>query len=113
MQKKISFYLDEHIARVVKEGLEKRGLQGTMAVEVGMSNKDDDTEHLPYAAERGFVLLTNDRAFGGRSQHNQNHAGLICWTGKGDDFGGMVKTLAEFAEAHTPDDVRGRVFWLK
>jgi len=63
----ISFYFDEHIARVVAEGLIAQGYQVTMAIDVGMEGKDDDTEHLALAAEKGLVMVTFDRPFAGRT----------------------------------------------
>lgn len=84
-----------------------------MAVFVEMIQKDDLGEHLPYATEKGYVLVICDRKFAGLAAQTSDHAGLICWTGDNDDYGGMVKRLSEFAEQHTSEAVRGQVFWLK
>jgi hypothetical protein len=84
-----------------------------MAVDVEMGGKNDDKEHLPYASERGLILVTQDEPFAGRTLKRYDHAGLVCWTGIQNDFGGQIKALAQFADEHMPDDVKGRVFWLK
>lgn len=84
-----------------------------MAVEVGMIEKDDDPEHLTYAAEQGAVLVKRDHPFAGRAIKRSDHAGLICWTGVDDDFGGMIRQLAQFADQYSPEKVKGLVFWLK
>ena len=84
-----------------------------MAVDVGMVGKDDDTEHLRYATEHGLVLVTRDLPFAGRTAKRADHAGLVCWTGADDDFGGMIRVLEKFASEHAPDEVAGLVFWLK
>src|SRR5512134_3097932 len=99
----LRFYFDEHMPRAVAEGLELRGHEVIMAIDVDMVGKDDDTEHLPFAAENDAILVTRDRSFAGRTAKRADHAGLICWTGKDDDFGGMVRRLTEFAESYTPE----------
>jgi predicted nuclease of predicted toxin-antitoxin system len=113
MAKKISFYFDEHAPRAVQRAIIERGYPVVMAVDVGMKSKDDDTEHLPYAAEHGLVIFTRDRPFAGRVSKRTDHAGLICWTGNDDDMGGMIRVLTAFAEQHTAEQVIGQVYWLK
>ncbi len=111
--KMISFYFDEHMPRVVAEGLAARGISVYMAFDAGMSGHDDDS-HLRYATDHNAVLFTRDKPFAGRIMNSMDHhAGLICWTGAQDDFGGMVRVLAHFAENQTSDDVVKRVFWVK
>lgn len=109
----IDFYFDEHMPRAVERGLRERDIEVIMAVDVGMEGKDDDTEHLAYATQHAAVLVTRDRPFAGRTAKRTDHAGLICWTGDDDDFGGMVRVLHRFAEQYTSEQVRGCVFWLK
>jgi hypothetical protein len=110
----IKFYFDEHISRSVEKGLTERGYQVVMAVDVGMESKDDDTDHLPYATEHQLVIVTCDRPFAGRTEKRTDHSGLICLSEKlRKDIGATIRILAQFAEKHTPDDTKGRVFWLK
>jgi predicted nuclease of predicted toxin-antitoxin system len=113
MAKKISFYFDEHAPRSVANALIKRGIEVVMAVDENMIGKDDDAEHLPFATRRGLVVFTRDHPFAGRTAKSSDHAGLICWTGADDDFGGMIRALSEFVEQYTPEEVVGQVFWLK
>ena len=110
----IRYYFDENMYRAVAKGLVSRGIPVVMAVGVGMMEKDDDTEHLPYATSHNLVLVTLDRPFAGRTMRRMDHAGLICLSGKiRFDIGRMIEVLAEFAEQHTPDAIIGHVFWLK
>jgi predicted nuclease of predicted toxin-antitoxin system len=113
MTQLIKFYFDEHMPRVVAKGLTRRGYTVIMAADVDMLDKDDDTEHLPYATQQGAVLVTRDNPFASRAQQRTDHAGLICWTGKDNDIGGMVRKLSEFAENNTAEKVIGQVFWIK
>jgi predicted nuclease of predicted toxin-antitoxin system len=108
----IGYYFDEMMTRKAVEQLTQRGYTVVMANDVDMIGKDDDTEHLPYATENELVLVTFDRPFAGRTMKHTNHAGLVCLSGAQDDVGNIVRTLEEFGEEHTPDDAKGRVFWL-
>ncbi len=49
---RVKFYFDEHSPRAVEKGLLKRGYEVVMAVDVGMTQKDADTGHLPYELNR-------------------------------------------------------------
>ena len=109
----IGFYFDEHVPRRVATQLIERDITVVMAVDVGMVEKDDLTEHLTYATEHGLVMVTFDRPFAGRAMALTDHTGLVCWTGILDDFGGQVRVLSEFAEGNEPEEVAGQVFWLK
>ena len=113
MAQKIKYYFDEHMPRAVAEALEKRGITVIMAVDSEMVEKDDDTEHLPFATQQQAVIFTRDKPFAGRTAKRTDHAGLICWTGADDDIGGMIRVLSAFAEKYSPGDVAGQVFWLK
>ncbi len=66
MENKIKFYFDEMMSRPVAKGLEQRGYTVIMAIDSGMTGKSDDTEHLPFAAKNGAVLVTRDKPFAGR-----------------------------------------------
>jgi hypothetical protein len=98
MAPKISFYFDEHMPRAVARGLAQFEIRVVMAVDVEMVSRDDDTEHLPFA---------------GRASKRSDHAGLVCWTGSGDDFGGMIRRLAQFVDQNSSEIVQGSVFWIK
>ena len=108
----LSFYFDEHIPRRVKQEFSKRGITCELAVDAGNEGKPDE-EHLAFASARSLVVVTRDKPFAGRAMQLSGHAGLICWTGRDTDFGGMVTALAVFANSHTLEQTRGNVFWLK
>jgi hypothetical protein len=72
-----------------------------------------DPEHLRFASEQAAVLVTLDQPFAGLTSGQVSHAGLVCWTGKDSDIGGMVSKLTDFAEQHTSETTHGRVFWVK
>ena|SRR5258707_7695959 len=109
----VGIFFDEHMSRDVAEGLHKRGFEVVMAADAGMRNKDDDSEILPYAAKHQLVVVTFDRPFAGRTMKRTDHAGLICPSEElRIDIGGLIRLLAEYAETHSPEDVKGQLFWL-
>jgi predicted nuclease of predicted toxin-antitoxin system len=110
---KIRFYFDEMMPRRVAEQLIAINIDVLMAVDVEMAEKDDLTEHLPFASERGLMLVTLDRSFAGRAMQLTNHAGIICWTGEATDFGGMIRALSNFVSQNDFEEVTGQVFWLR
>jgi predicted nuclease of predicted toxin-antitoxin system len=109
----VIFYFDEMMPRKVAAELVKGGHQVVMAVDAGMAEKDDLIDHLPYAAQRGAVLVTADRSFAGRAAKLANHSGVVCWTGSLDNTGGIIKALIRFAEQHQAESTVGQVYWLK
>ena len=108
----VGYYFDEHIARRIADQLVEKGIKVTLAVDAGQEGKSDP-EHLAHAAEHGLIMVTFDRPFTGKTMSSTDHAGLICWTGPLDDFGGVIRALIDFAEKHSPESCAGRVFWLK
>ncbi len=106
-----SFYFDEMMSREAAKQLTNRGYKIVMAVDVEMVEKDDLTEHLPYATEQGLILVTFDRPFAGRASKNTDHTGILCLTFSQDDIGGIVRAVTEFAQRYSPDEVAGQVFW--
>lgn len=106
------YYLDEMMPRTLAEEVIARGYQVVMAIDVEMEGKDD-SDHLRYASQHNLILVTRDKPFAGRTMKDINHSGLICWTGAQQDVGGMVRALVEFAGKYEPDEVKGRVFWLR
>lgn len=83
-----------------------------MAVDAGMMGEDDEA-HLAYATSLNAVVITRDHPFAGRTSQLSAHSGLICWNGKPNDYGGMIRALVQFCQQHTPEQVAGHVFWLK
>jgi predicted nuclease of predicted toxin-antitoxin system len=107
----LSFYFDEMVPRRPAEELSRRGYITVVAADVGMVQKDDLAEHLPFAAGRGMVLVTFDRKFAGLVAQMTDHAGLICLSGSQNNFSYMIRTLVEIAEQYTPETIAGRVLW--
>jgi len=97
--------------RAAAEQLNLHGCEAVMAHDEGLRGKSDP-EHLAYASEHQFILVTFDRKFAGLTSKSSDHAGLICISGVTDDIGYIVRTLIAFAETYTQEDAAGQVFWL-
>jgi predicted nuclease of predicted toxin-antitoxin system len=108
----VSFYLDEMVSRKIAEQLIRHGYNAVMAVDVGMEEKDDLVDHLPYATAQRRVIVTFDRPFAGRASKRTDHTGVICLTCESDDIGAAIRSLTTFAQEYTLEDTAGRVFWL-
>jgi hypothetical protein len=110
----LGFYLDEHISRKIAKGLRERGYRVVRAVDVGMTGKDDDTEHLPYATQNRLIMVTLDRPFAGRTQKRTDYLGLICLNyDEGADIGHIIGILAEFLDLFDETRDAGQVHWLR
>ena len=113
-ENKIGLYCDEHIARAIVSALVQKGYRAIMAVDVGMTGKDDDTEHLPYATTNRLLLVTMDKPFATRTLYQTDYLGLICLSKElHDSIGGAIKALADFIELFDEESDAGQVHWLR
>ncbi|MDX2075287.1 MAG: DUF5615 family PIN-like protein [bacterium] len=114
IESKIGFYFDEHMRRVIANALIEQGYRAIMAVDIGMTGKDDDTEHLPYATTNRLLLVTMDKPFATRTLYRTNYLGLICLSKDlHDNIGGAIKALADFIELFDEERDAGQVHWLR
>lgn len=110
----IGFYFDEHMAKDVAKGLRERGYRVIRAVDVGMTGKDDDTEHLSYATQNRLILVTFDHPFATLTMLRTDYIGLVCLNRKiRNDFGRIITVLAEFMELFDETHDAGQVHWLR
>jgi predicted nuclease of predicted toxin-antitoxin system len=110
----LRYYFDEHMPRAVAIALTKNGVEVVMAADVGMLQRDDDTEHLPYAIEHNLVMVTFDHPFAKRTEIRiEDYPGLIYLAHSIRlDLGEIIRQLTEFAQLYDPERDRGKVFWL-
>jgi hypothetical protein len=98
--------------RGVANELNKRDIVVVMAVDLDMMGSEDES-HLKRAEEAQAVLVTLDRPFAGRTaKSGLQHSGLICWTGKSNDHGGLTRVLTAFADEYSLEQAANQVFWL-
>lgn len=62
MADRIKFYMDEHVAKAVTEGLRRRGVDVVTVQELGLQAAEDQ-QHLQRATQEGRVVVTQDTDF--------------------------------------------------
>ena len=95
-------YADENVWMPVVDGLRRRGWDVTTAVEEETLGATD-REHLRYAAERGWPVLTFDDDFLSLVEKAEiEHTGIVFVSQHGKKIGELVRridaTLTEYAE---------------
>ncbi|TQQ83769.1 hypothetical protein EGH24_03020 [Halonotius terrestris] len=97
-------YCDESIWIPVADGLRRRGW--TVYTVRGQDRLGDtDHEHLSYALENDWLLVTFDDDFLSLVEtEDLDHAGIIYVRQAGRDIGDVVKAIDEQLENREPDD---------
>ena len=87
-------YCDENVWMPVAEGLRRRGWDVTTAVEEETLGYTD-REHIKFALEKGWVILTFDDDFLSlvESNYEENHPAIIYVSQHGRDVGDLVKRI--------------------
>jgi hypothetical protein len=104
-------YADENVWMPVARGLRRRGWEVTTAVEeetLGYS----DAEHLRYAADQGWPLLTFDDDFLSLVDSelaDVDHAGIVFVSQYGHTVGELVGRLDSTLQQHEERDISGEV----
>ena len=110
MKYESQFYLDEHLPSVVAEGLEQRGIEVTTVVEADMRTASDE-DHLAYAVQNGYTIVTRDADFLQLVTGVDSHPGVV-FLPRVLDVGTLIRSLTELARTHSRDDLKNRVHFL-
>lgn len=82
--------------------LRLRGVDVIRCEEVGQAEAGDQ-EHIAFAAENGYAMVTHDQGFTGHHREwlarGKHHTGIFLITKDKDDIGMIVSTLAFWHEA--------------
>lgn len=89
MRQPIKFYVDEHVAKAVVNGLRQRGADVLTVLEAGLRGASDE-EHLARAQTDGCVLFTQDDDFLRLHAGGVTHAGIAYGTSVGDIIRGLM-----------------------
>jgi predicted nuclease of predicted toxin-antitoxin system len=99
-------YCDESIWIPVADGLRRRGWTVYTAREEERLG-DPDREHLSYAVESDWILVTFDDDFLSLVENSgAEHAGIIYVQQAGRDIGDVVKAVDAHLESRSRDDRR-------
>jgi predicted nuclease of predicted toxin-antitoxin system len=104
-----TLYADENVWAPVIEGLRRRGWEITSVREEGTLG-DTDREHLEYASEREWAILTFDDDFLSLVHRADiEHGGVIFVSQHGKDIGELVRridaTLEENADRNLDSEI--------
>jgi hypothetical protein len=111
MREAIRFHLDEHLPPAIAEGLRRRGIDVTTALEAGLLGAADEG-HLGYAFAESRVLVTRDTDFLRLSRHGASHAGIAFCPGEIRSIGKIIHGLVLIYECLDPQDMRNHVEFL-
>lgn len=110
MAQAINFYVDEHVARAVVNGLRQRGVNVLTVVEAGMRTASD-AEHLAKAQEEVRVLFTQDDDFLRFHAEGREHAGIV-YAPQGTPIGDIIRGLMLVYQVLDADEMQGHVEFL-
>ena len=111
MSARLRFLFDEHIPFAVTQGLRRRGIDVTTAVETGRSGADDEVL-LDYARQAGRLLVTQDEDFLRLHSQGVPHAGLAYYKQGSRTIGEVIQTLTLLHDLLTIDDAAGQIIYL-
>lgn len=72
----VRYYVDEHIARAVVNGLRRRGIDVVMPAETAMRGRSDP-DQLAFATANGRIIVTKDQDFLRLHAAGEEHAGIV------------------------------------
>ena len=110
MAKRITFYMDEHVPRVVTDGLRRRGVGVLTAQEANMMGASD-SEHLEIAAKKGYVVFTHDADFLRLHAAGASHSGIV-YVPQQTPVGAIVRGLMVIYELLSSEEMIGRVEFI-
>lgn len=109
-EQRISYYLDEHVARAVALGLRRRGVDVLTVQEAGLAG-GSDVSHLAFAASQGRATFTQDDDFLRLHTQGVSHAGII-YGPRRMAVGDVIRGLVLISNVLTPDEMHNHVEFL-
>ncbi len=110
MSTPVRYFTDEHIAKAVASGLQKRGIDVLTIVEANLLGTDDE-DLLAFVREEKRVIVTQDRDFLRIAAREHNHPGVV-YAPQGRSIGEMVRMLDLLAQISSAEDMYGRVEYV-
>lgn len=106
----IKFYMDEHIPKAVASGLRQRGVEAMSCVDIGMLGKSD-AEHLAWAFQKGYVIVTQDNDFLVLHAQGVEHAG-IAFASQPRHIGELIRALMFIYEVLDAQDMVNHIEFI-
>jgi uncharacterized protein with PIN domain len=106
----IRFYMDEHVAKAVTQGLRRRGVDVVTAQEAGLHPAEDNV-HLERATTEGRVVFTQDADFLRLHAAGVQHSG-IAYAPQHTPVGYIVRRLLLIVDVLTSEEMKNHVEFL-
>jgi len=106
----IRYYLDEHIAGAIAEGLRRRGIEVLTLTEAEMLGATDEA-HFAFAREKGRTIVIQDDDFLRLAAQADDHAGVV-YLPQRRSIGETVRGLALIAGMLGAEGMRRHVEFL-
>ena len=110
MTESIRYYLDEHVAHAVANGLAQRGVDVITAAGAGMLQATD-LEHLHFARTENRTVFSQDADFLRLHAEGHEHAGIV-YAPQQTPIGEIVAGLMLVYEIMSLDEMRNHVEFL-
>ncbi|MBP9501192.1 MAG: DUF5615 family PIN-like protein [Candidatus Promineofilum sp.] len=107
---RIRFYVDEHIARAVVNGLRRRDIDVVMPGDVNRRGYPDD-EQLAFATAEGRVIVTKDHDYLRLHATGVAHMG-IAFVSADATIGGIIRGLTLLYQVLEAEGMRDHVEFL-
>ncbi len=110
MNEPIRFYLDEHVAHAVANGLANRGVDVLTASDAGMLEASD-LEHLAIASAANREIFSLDTDFLRFHSAGHEHAGIV-FAPQQTEIGLIIGGLMLVFELMSPDEMKNPIEFL-
>jgi len=108
---RLRFLLDEHIPFAVAQGLRRRGIDVTTAVETGLTGADDEIL-LEFARQAGRFLVTQDEDFLRLHSRGVPHRGLAYYKQGSRTVSEVLQILTLIHDLMMTDHASGQLIYL-
>ncbi len=102
--------MDEHVPKVVTEGLQRRGVDVVTIQELGLQAANDK-QHPEQAAREGRVVFTQDADFLRLHAAGVSHRGIV-YAPQHTPIPHIVRSLMPIHDVLTPDDLVRHIEFL-
>ena len=111
----LQFYFDQHVPKVIADGLQSRGVDVLTAFEDGSSELEDDQlleratllKRILFSQDEDLLVLANDHQRKGKS-----FSGVIYLAQRRTIIGQCVEDLELIAKTLTSEEVKNTVIYL-
>lgn len=106
----IRFYLDENVSNAVADGLRTQGIEALTTPDAGHLEWSDE-QHITFAREQGYVLVTQDDDFLTLARHTE-HAGIAYYKPQTRNVKEILRGLFALHREVTQETMKNAVRFL-